>query len=274
MPTVSEQENLPGSVAPERCTAVVQLYRADKTPLKEAKDSTTGARIVGRRVVVLDGANAQSPTPGAWSLPLVGNVNIVPSGTTYGRRVHGPQVDSTLSYGTVPASGGPYQWGDIETDPPAAIPPPGLAAHADNTTLHGGGRRLGIAHIANQTTASGSFVDLPGAALTFNNPNPATLAFHLELPISVVTIGQNAQFQVLAGSTVIGSRFGPKAQVANHAMTFGWRIPLPNTLYTPVAGAQVTYKVQWRNEGGTGGIAVVTEFGAPVNTGSFEAVNS
>lgn len=274
MPTVSEQENLPGSVAPERCTAVVQLYRADKTPLKEAKDSTTGARIVGRRVVVLDGANAQSPMPGAWSLPLVGNVNIVPSGTTYGRRVHGPQVDSTLSYGTVPASGGPYQWGDIESDPPAAIAPSGLAAHAADVTLHGGGQRLGIAHLANQSTASTTFVDVPGAVLTLTNPTPAELAFNVDLPLSVTTIGQSGEFRVLAGSTVIGSRFGQKAQVANHAMTFTWRVPLDNTLYTPVAGAQVTYKLQWRNDGGTGGVAIVTEFGVPINTGSLEAVTA
>lgn len=126
MPTVTEAIDLPGVTDPELCTVEVQLYQADKTPLKEARDSSTGETVAGRRVVVLDGATAQSPAAGAWSLSLAGNANLVPSGSVWGRRLRGPQVDSTLSYATVPTTGGPYQWQQILTDPPAALAPAAL----------------------------------------------------------------------------------------------------------------------------------------------------
>jgi hypothetical protein len=273
MPTVAEQASLPADVDPSRCAVEVQLYQADRTPLKEARDTVTGETVVGRRVFNLDGTGS-SPAEGAWSLVLPGNTSITPSGTVWGRTLSGPRVVPTLSYATVPASAGPYQWKVIETDPPAAIDPAGLAAHAADTGLHSGGRRLGIAHLANQLTASTSFVDLPGATLTLTNPTPATFDLILDLPVSIETSGQYGEFQILAGSTVIGVRRTQLAQAANQSLGWGFRLALPSTLYTPVAEASVTYKVQWRSSLSTSDVAIVTEFGVPINTGYFEAVRA
>lgn len=126
MPTVTESVELPADVDTTRTLVQVQLYKADRTPLTEARDSVSGDTIAGRRVVVLDGTTPESPSVGSWSLVLTGNANIVPSGTVWGRRLMGPQIDDTLSYATVAVAGGPYQWQQILTDPPGALAPAAL----------------------------------------------------------------------------------------------------------------------------------------------------
>lgn len=198
MPTVSENIDLPGDVDPERCLVELQLYQADRTPLLEARDTGSGATVAGRRVVALDAA-------GTWTQALTANAGLSPAGSVWGRRLTGPKVDpSTLSYATVPAGGGPYQWKAIEDDPPAALAPSGLAAHAADLSLHGGGQRLGIAHIAaNFTTASTSFVDIPGSSLTVTIPSTGKLVLAAWLPL-LIEEAIAGQASVSSGSRTSG----------------------------------------------------------------------
>lgn len=119
MPTVSENVDLPAGVEPQRVLVEVQLYQADNTPLDEAYNSSSQKTIAGRHVVQLDSS-------GAWSLTLDGNAALTPSGTVWGRRLIGPQIEQSLSYATVSTTPGTYQWQAILTDPPASLAPAAL----------------------------------------------------------------------------------------------------------------------------------------------------
>lgn len=275
MPTVSEQASLPADVDPTRCTVELQLYQADRTPLKEARDTVTGDTIVGHCVVALDGASLQSPSPGAWSLPLAGNAGLTPTGSVWGRRLRGPRIDpdSTRSYATVATTGGPFQWKVIETDPPAAIDPAGLAAHAALTSQHGAGQELFCVETTNNFGPAGigtTFLDVPGLSATVTIP-ARPFVLEVDLPIIILpaaaTAWADARIVFGAGPTQItaNKRQGQavEASVLEKILHLPVKCRIPNNLHTPTAGSQVTYKVQFR--GSAAYSAGVTEFSVAPN---------
>jgi len=160
MPTVSENVDLPGSVDPTRCVVELQLYQADNTPLLEARRTSDGATIAGRRVVALDAT-------GSWSQVLDGNAGLTPSGTVWGRRLSAPSVGPTLSYATVPTSGGPFSWKAIETDPPGALTSSALEVGLATKVDRDGDTMTGPLVVNADVTITGEI--LTGAL-----PNPAT----------------------------------------------------------------------------------------------------
>lgn len=268
MPVIFEDLDLPAGGAPS-AEVRITLVGPGRRPIA-GLHVPSDKRIAGTsRLRYGDGIDAN----GVWAASLFANSEILPANTTWliERDCGCDLLDSFIS---VPASGGPYLTTFLEADPVNQITPSALALHAADSHLHGGGERLAIAHFANQSTAvTGAPVDVAGGSLPIVNPNPAELGFYIDLPISITTSGQFGTFQVLADSTVIWSRNTPPATTSNQAMVFSSHIALPNTLYTPVAGVPVVYKLQWKCSG-SGGIAIVTEFGVPVNTGFFEAIQA
>lgn len=137
MTTVTENFDLPAGVDPSRAVVDVQLFSAAGVPLREAFDTAAQKTIVGRRTVVLDGASSGSSAVGSWSLDLAANSTLTPTGTVWGRTVHGPQLDTITSYATVPSTGGPYRWDQILDDPPAALESSALTTHKAAQSTHG-----------------------------------------------------------------------------------------------------------------------------------------
>lgn len=272
MPTVSEQASLPADVDPTRCLVELQLYQADRTPLREARDSTSDETIVGRRLVVLDGTTDESPAVGAWALDLPGNDDLVPAGTVWGRTLRGPRVDATLSYATVADSGGPFQWQQILTDPPDAITPPALAAHAADRALHGGARRLAVAHVAaNFTTASTSYVDIPGATCTFTVPDNGKLVAEAWLPLLVEESARNGDIRMVYGATPsLITADTVRSATTNQAMSFHLRAALPAPIWTPAPGSVQTVKLQMKTSIASSDLSVFVDFAGLQNLAYLE----
>lgn len=279
MPTVTEQAQLPADVDPQRCVVEVQLYQDDRTPLREAREASSGETVVGRRVVVLDGASAQSPAVGAWSLALPGTANLVPAGTVWGRTLSGPRVDPTLSYATVPTTGGPYQWQQILTDPPAAIDPSGLAAHAADADLHGGGQRLFHAErTTNFSTTSTTFVDVPSLTGTITVPD-RPYVIDAAFPVVVGPVNDRfceARLVFGSGPTVLCSDYVERVDNPAPGGVSGdvlrLTAPIPNGIHTPVAGTQVTYKVQIRSSNSDTTSEIFIAFGAQLGLAYIKGV--
>lgn len=265
MPTVTENVDLPGDVDPARCTVELQLYQADRTPLKEARNQVTGETVAGRRVVTLDAA-------GVWTEALTGNVDLLPAGSVWGRRLRAPRVDSTLSYATVAASGGPYQWKVIETDPPAALTSAALAAHAASSSLHGGGRRLAIAHLAaNFTTASITYVDIPGATCTFTVPANGKFVAEAWLPLLVEEAARTGDIRMVFGAVPsIITADTVRSAAANQAMSFHLRAALPAPIWTPTASSTQTVKLQMKTSVATSDLSVFVDFAGLQNLAYLE----
>jgi hypothetical protein len=263
MTTIQENIDLPGLAAPDDAVIIkLELVDSDSRPI-EVFHTASGVSIISPYEFRL-AVNSQ------WSLDLEANSEISPAGTKY-RRTIKYRDNAYFDFLDVPAAGGPYRVDEVLSTAPAAIGDAALQTHADDATQHGGGKRLGITHFANAVTASTVYVDTPGGSITLID-QPAAFALILDLPITVEEISRFGNFQILAGAAVIWSRQTLLAQSAAQALVFNGMCALPNTLYTPVAGATVTYKVQWKTSIATSDLAIVTEFGVPVNSGVFEAV--
>ena len=160
MPTVFETLQLPTG-APATGTVIFYLV-GDQGPITSAID-TAGATVVRQIKVPLDAT-------GSYSVSLTSNDNILPANTVWARSYNGGRIIDTLDVGTA----GPYDATDIRADPPGSLTPTELAAHAADTTLHGGGRSLGVALISEDFTITGAGpTDIPGAQLSFTAPEPA-----------------------------------------------------------------------------------------------------
>jgi len=273
MTTVTENLDLPAGADPIPAPVVaLRLVGADGVHLREARDTDAGTTIVGEHLVLLDGVSSGSPTVGTWSLPLPANDLITPAGTVWARTVTGPRIATTVSYAEVPETGGPYEWKLIETDPPAAIDPSGLAAHAADDELHGGGQELALANVtANFSTASTSFVDIPGASVTFLGPDrPYVVSF--SVPVTVAQIGQGAEMRILGGATQVDWDFTPRASVAGQ--TFKQRLVarIPAPTFSPTPGDSVTYKAQLRTIAASSNASITVDFGGPFQLSQLHAV--
>jgi hypothetical protein len=206
---------------------------------------------------------------GSWSIPdVVGNNDItIPTGTVYRvvRYIQGVD-DPLIDFITMPTTGGPYRLDQILTQPPGALTPSGLAAHAADTGLHGGGQRIFAANVdANFTTASTSFVDLPGATATFTVPDRPFAVF-LQLPVFVEEANQGGDIQILTGSTVVTAAAINRQSIAgpSNTMAFGFQAPLP--VWNPTPGTSVTVKVQMKSSVATSDLTVFVNFGGPIAT--------
>lgn len=256
MPTLTENIKLPGDVDPSTVTTTVELWGAGE-PIT-GFETTAGKSIAGTRKI----------TGNPWTIPdLVGNADIeVPAGSVY--RVHrtwpglrAPLVD----YVDLPAAGGPYIVGDELADPPAALTPSGLSAHAADTSLHGGGQRLFVANVAaNFTTASTSFVDIPGASGTFTVPaRPFVLKG--QFPVTVEEAQRGAEVRMMTGATMIAWGFVPPVVLAGTTFNCQFEAHIPASTWAPVAGSVVTVRATMRTTLASSDASIIVDFAGPFN---------
>ena len=256
MTTITEQFEAPGGLIPPDMTTIVDLWGLDET---HGFDLSAGKTIGGPTLV----------EGNPWTLTgVTGNADIDdPANTVYRvKRRWSGGGKAKVDYVTVPTTAGPYDIGDILTQPPGALTPSGLAAHAADTALHGGGQRIFAANVsANFTTASTSFVDLPGATATFTVPDRPFAVF-AQIPVFVEEANQGGDLQLLAGSTVVTAAAIPRQSIAgpSNTMAFGSQAPLP--VWNPTPGSNVTVKVQMKSSVATSDLTVFVDFGGPLAT--------
>jgi hypothetical protein len=162
MTTITEDIDLPDGTDPSSVCVSLQLWGA--TVPVTGSEQGTGKSIAG--------VARATGTP--WTISnVVGNTAIdAPTGTVYKLTRTWPGLrDPLIDYITVPATGGPYRVDQILTTAPAAVDPSGLAAHAANALLHGGGQLLGYADRATSfPVTSTSPTDVTGLTITFVVP--------------------------------------------------------------------------------------------------------
>lgn len=158
MPIVMQDFDLPGGGTPPT-EVLITLWGAGQPIV--GKQVSTGKYILGTKRIIPNG-------DGIWSADLVGNSDILPSGTSY-------QISYTFScdtqsvYVSVPVTGGPFTPQDIEVDAMNSVAPPILDVHAANNLLHGGGIELDYAEITSSVVVTGTgpaFAAVPGLQIT------------------------------------------------------------------------------------------------------------
>lgn len=249
---VTENIDLPAGVEPTRTIIEIQLVGAGGAPLTEAYDQAAQRTIAGSHQTTLD-------TLGAWSLNLTPNSNLIPAGTAWRRTADGPAI-KTSSLAAVPATGGPYRWDQILTNPPGALTDSALEAHAANLTLHGGGTRLALAEVStNFVTASTAFVDVPGATFTLTVPNRP---YDIDAQVAVIIeeAAQHAEARIVAGSQQLVTARA-SSRFAGDLRTLKMDCPVPGWIHAPTPGTQVTYKVQVQTSVATSDATVLADLG-------------
>lgn len=231
----------------------------DNGPVSSAVDSTTGNTIVTTTQVDL--------ASGAYTVALTGNDDILPANTVWAR-TYGRTVD-TLE---VPAAGGPYDESDILADPPAALDPSGLAVHAADTSLHGGGLSLGVALLTEEVAVTdGTAVDIEEGTLSFIAPD-RDYVVEFVARLNVATSGAIGNVQLhasvnLASFTLQGND-GIYATTANTIGIVRYALYVPGPAvaspnspawHVPVPGDTVDYKLRLQRVGGTGTVTMTPD---------------
>lgn len=87
--------------------------------------------------------------------------------------------------------------------------------------------------------------------------------------------GAGADIRLVVGaSTVIQADSTLRAVTANQAQSFWMRAPLPCSTYTPVAGQQVTFKLQMKSTHATSDASIFVDFAGPQNIAYLEALRA
>jgi hypothetical protein len=133
VPDVTGNFDLPDGGAPYPAQVRVRLAGAQGLPILGIQIST-GREIVGETVLTqADGIEAD----GSWSVPLVGQGDISPEGTTWRIERRLPSGIEYVTFHTVPVTGGPYAAYTLEDDPLGAIASSALSAHAAKRGIGG-----------------------------------------------------------------------------------------------------------------------------------------
>jgi hypothetical protein len=133
VPQVTGNFDLPDGEAPYPSQVRVRLAGAQGLPILGIQIST-GHELVGETLLTLnDGIDSE----GAWSIPLVGQDDISPEGTTWRIERQLPSGVTHVTFHTVPVTGGPYAAYTLEDDPLGNIAPSALSAHAAKRGIGG-----------------------------------------------------------------------------------------------------------------------------------------
>lgn len=146
MTIVFEDLDLPGG-GDIKCAIEVVLWGAGRPTV--GTQVSTNKKIVGVTHPPVDAA-------GQWSLDLVGNDDIVPTGTTYRISRNCTGCDEDITFISVPVTGGPFETTSMEVDAMNSVTPPQLSIHASDFNLHGGGFELDFASLSSEVTVTGS----------------------------------------------------------------------------------------------------------------------
>lgn len=280
MPTLTNNEKLPGNVNPATVTATVELWGAGEpvTGYMAAADATIG----GPRIA----------TGNPWTITdLIGNADpgLLPAGTVYRALRSWPGLRTPLvDFIAMPSSGGPYSISDIPADPPASLPSAALSSHAADVTLHGNGRRLWVARKTDATfaTAVTSPLVVPGWSRSDTVPagdwmveasaeafadaaaNGGTLGLWVDLPITAISRTGN----VVTATIPVGHGVQVGADVLADVTdnTFDGRFLITAVTATTVQWAQTAANDP---DGGTGTLSIRLGVNASFrNTGTIRAL--
>lgn len=139
MTTVTENVDLPATMDPTAVVVTLEVVGEGGEPLREVYWQSGSRTVAGFSQFALSAT-------GAWSQSVVGNADLLPSGTAYRRTLTGRQIPVTYEYATVPTTGGPYRWDQILTDAPASITDSALSAHAAQRVFDTGGLHGVVLH--------------------------------------------------------------------------------------------------------------------------------
>lgn len=120
MATVTETLDLPGSGTPSNVTVSIELVGTGGYPV-ETWVTADGTAVIGKLEPTL--------TAGAWSVVLVANDSMTPTGTVYRRTITGRGFGHH-DYFEVPTGSGSHTLFSLLTDVPGAIEQTALAAEA------------------------------------------------------------------------------------------------------------------------------------------------
>lgn len=169
MPIVFEDNDLPGGGG-QKCAVEVELWGAGR-PI--------AGKVASSSKIISGVARPEVDELGQWSLNLVGNDDILPLGTTYRVSRSCTGCDNTVSFVSVPVTGGPFDVRSVEVDPMNTIAPGNLAVHASDLNLHGGGLELDYAELTTSPTVTGNSLAaaaVPGCSIEIPDlPRPIRL---------------------------------------------------------------------------------------------------
>lgn len=263
MPVVTENIDLPGDFDARGAVVDLQLVTTGGEPLDEAYDQDAGVTIAGFY-------RFAASTTGTWSTTLVGNDDIVPSGTAWRRSVRALTIPSTAVFLDVPTTGGPYRVDEILTTAPASVTDSALSAHASSTSLHGGGTELGYAGLsANFATTSTTYVDITGLSLTMTAPG-RPYVLEAWMPLLFQTAGQIADIQLIHSTSTVITADTVRSVSAGQFSSFHLRARIPANTHAPATGSAFTYKLQMKTQTATS-LTIFVSFGAPTNVAYLQA---
>lgn len=253
MPLVFEDIDLPGGANPGLDHVEITLFGAGQ-PVR-GRQVSTGKTIGGTARVPVDAT-------GSWSIDLVSNFDIAPSGTTYQiKSIIG--CDELISFVSVPITGGPYIASTIEDDSMNSVAQSLLAQHASDTSLHAG-HELGTATIGfpGFSTSSTTMVDVTGMSITFTVPNrPYRVEFSIPMLVDDTASSTTVQLTDAVNDELFNDIFNTTTTNQGRRMN-GW-CRVPNAFHNPTPGTTVTYKLQMLVSAGTVVAAIVPDlFGA------------
>jgi hypothetical protein len=274
MTVVTEDIDLPGIVEnfTTPVTVTVSLVGANgrETHAFHTPSSTT---LVSNNRFRLDAVST------VWSLDLLPNSELLPAGTVYRRTIAVGTRFTANDFFEVPDVGGPFTVEDLLTDPPAALASSALAAHAADTTLHGGtellfAERAAMAHVS---VASATAVPIPGVEGIITVPDRPYIVRYEAIgriddanASGAVVIAINGNMDILgSGATSVRT-----ATIAEEFVTWEGTFRVPNAYHAPTPGDQVEYDLRVRRLSGTGNVVVRTtdDGGFGRNSASLQVV--
>jgi hypothetical protein len=263
MPVVFENLELPGGGTPP-CVVDITLVGAGGRPVAGTQIST-GLTIVSTRHVI---PNAD----GIWTITLPGNDDISPDNTAWLiNRICGCNEYETFI--SVPATGGPYEASELETDPLSSIAPSALAEHEADIHLHGGGDELFNVELGINLgpITSVSYVDMAGLTATIVVPDrPFVLEANLPLIVEGDPVTGFGEFRIVAGSgptqIVVDRAYGHVTNLQRHLL---FQARVPAATYTPVVGSNTAFRVQWRSSAVTNAVSTFLNFGGVFDVCQF-----
>lgn len=142
---------------------------------------------------------------------------------------------------------------------------------AADQSIHGGGQRIFNANVgANITTASTSFVDIPGATGTFTVPS-RPFVVEGQFPITIEEANRSAEVRIMAGSTMIAWTFAGPFPTAGATFTCQFKAHVPSLTWAPVANTEVTVRATLKTSIASSDASIIVDFAGPFNIAQLSA---
>lgn len=264
MTTVTEDVDLPGieDNFTTPVTITISVVGENGRDIR-AFHASTGVTLISPNKFRLDSADT------TWSLDLLPNDELTPSGTTYKRVVTVGTKFQSEDFFFVPDMGGPFSVQDLLTDPPETLESSALATHAADTTLHAGSELFYAERAATSDivvpagSGASSYIPITGAEGVVTVPDRP---YVLEFGVFGVIADSDATAQItilidgdITPEILLGGSIGlTTAGVASQFFNSSGFMRVPNAYHAPTPGDMVAYALGVRRVSGTGTITINT----------------